>query len=166
MNVRQLFAPWRMKYILDPSREGRCFLCEAASASEDQWPELLVVYRDDTTVAVLNRFPYSNGHVLVAPLSHKEDLPALEPAERAGLMETLLRMEEAVRKVCLPHGFNIGLNIGAMAGAGLPGHLHFHIVPRWQADTNYMPVLADVKVIPQALQDTRELLLKALEESS
>lgn len=161
--VKQLHAPWRMTYIHEIGEQDGCFLCKAAAAPPEEWAELLILYRDENTLALLNRFPYNNGHVLVAPLAHEGDLGDIERDVRTALMETVLKTEEALRRVMQPHGFNIGLNIGTEAGAGIPGHLHFHIVPRWRADTNCMPVIADVKVIPQALSETRDLLFKAME---
>ena len=162
LTVKQIHAPWRMAYIHEINEQDGCFLCDAAEAPREKWEDLLIIFRDETTVAVLNRFPYNNGHVLVAPLVHQGDLSDLTPEGRSALMETVLKTEDALKKAMAPHGFNIGLNIGAEAGAGIPGHLHFHIVPRWRADTNCMPVIADVKVIPQALSETRGLLFEAM----
>ena len=156
--VEQLWAPWRMQYIKQEPEEEGCFLCKAA-ASEDRRKNL-VIHKGERSFCLLNRFPYNNGHLLIAPYEHKGDLCQLDEGERADLMATLCEMESCVRAAMQPHGFNIGINIGKVSGAGLPGHLHFHIVPRWEGDTNFMPVLADAKVIPQALEEVYDLLVK------
>jgi ATP adenylyltransferase len=113
-------------------------------------------------VAVLNRFPYNNGHLLVAPIAHKATLEELDDAELLEAMQVVRRLVRALQRIMNPEGFNIGLNLGQIAGAGLPGHLHWHIVPRWSGDTNFMSVLAGVNVIPQALQALHELLSQEL----
>ena len=152
-----------MQYIADiPASEG-CFLCEAA-ACDAPGVENLVVWKDDLALCIMNRFPYNNGHLLVAPHSHEGDIDDLSPEERAGLMEGLVRTKAVLTAVMRPEGFNIGLNLGRSAGAGVADHLHFHIVPRWNGDTNFMPVLADTKVIPQALGDLYDKLRCALED--
>ena len=161
-----IWAPWRMQYIdsLAGRDEQGCFLCQLGGTPKDD-AQNHVLWRSDQTLVLLNRFPYSSGHLLVATAAHEAQLEAL-PEDV--LLELMLRVRDAKRvlEVALnAQGFNVGLNIGTEAGAGLPGHLHFHIVPRWQADTNYMPVLADVKVIPQALEESRRLLAEALEET-
>ena len=126
--------------------------------------EVHIVHRGDLAYVILNRFPYNNGHTLVCPNAHKAELDELTDAETAELMRTTGQTMSLLKKVMRPEGFNVGMNFGRVAGAGLPGHLHIHIVPRWSGDTNFMPVLADVKIIPQALEDLRELLAKARQE--
>ena len=162
--IDKLFAPWRMEYIggVDDTRD-ECFLCAAAAAEpgSDEARRRLMVARSEASVAVLNRFPYNNGHLLVAPADHVANLSDLDDAGLADLMKLAIRMQGLLEEVVHPHGFNMGLNIGRVAGAGLPGHLHFHIVPRWDGDTNFMPVLADEKVIPQHLEDLYEKLTAA-----
>jgi len=147
----QLWAPWRLAYIANPSppKADECFICAGLADNRDR--ENLIALRTSSSVVILNRFPYNNGHLLVAPRAHKGDLPELESAEMLELMETVRRMATIVRELIKPDGFNIGLNLGRVAGAGLPGHLHWHIVPRWNGDTNFMPVLSDTKVISQSL---------------
>lgn len=120
-----------------------------------------MVHRGDRCLVILNRFPYNPGHLLIAPIRHvgdPEDLDALEASEMWGLQIKCLRV---IRKVMNPHGFNVGMNLGATAGAGLPGHLHLHLVPRWNGDCNFMPVIGGVKVIPEALEETRRALVEA-----
>ena len=111
---------------------------------------------------VMNRFPYTGGHLLVAPLAHKGDLELFTPAERMESFAQLVRMQKVLQKVMRPQGFNLGLNIGRAAGAGVPGHLHFHLLPRWNGDTNFMTTVAQVKIIPQALEELHAELQKAL----
>jgi ATP adenylyltransferase len=115
---------------------------------------------------VLNRFPYNNGHLLVAPRSHKGRLSELDPSETLETMQTVSRMVDLLAEIMNPDGYNIGLNLGRVAGAGLPGHLHWHIVPRWAGDTNFMPVLADAKVIPQSLDSLYDLLASHLSKAN
>lgn len=170
MSMERIWAPWRLSYIqsadqpseeppverLLPGGDPGCFLCRAAADPEPA--ERLAVTADALTLTVLNRYPYNNGHLLVAPRRHVGDLTEVSPEEHQALMLGLSRMVKLLRRVLNPDGFNIGLNLGRVAGAGLPGHLHWHIVPRWNGDTNFMPVLADVKVIPQSLESLRDLL--------
>jgi ATP adenylyltransferase len=153
---KQLWAPWRMQYILENDSTGECFLCAAGKADDDRAD--LVVGRQKHCFCILNRYPYNNGHILIAPYAHKADLCDLDDAERVGMMQALCEMERRLREAMNPDGFNIGINVGKVSGAGLPGHVHFHVVPRWEGDTNFMPVLADTKVMPQALEDVFDLL--------
>jgi ATP adenylyltransferase len=128
-------------------------------------PDRHVISQDQHTVTVLNRFPYNNGHLLVAPLRHCARLDELTVGEQTALVQTIARMIRLLEKVLNAEGFNVGLNLGPAAGAGLPGHLHWHVVPRWSGDTNFMLSVASVKVIPQALDDLRAALLQALQSS-
>jgi ATP adenylyltransferase len=147
-----LWAPWRLPYIVSAMEEQPqgCFLCRYAAEQRDA--ENLVVSLGRRTLIVLNRFPYNNGHLLVAPLSHKAELTELDDEELLECQTSLRSMSAIIRQRLNADGFNIGLNLGRVAGAGLPGHLHWHLVPRWNGDTNFMPVLAEVSVIPQSLQ--------------
>jgi ATP adenylyltransferase len=156
---KNLWAPWRMEYISGLcSDSGKCFLCEVIERpAEDE--ANYVLWRTGRTIVLLNRFPYSSGHVLVAPLVHRS-----EPEELADdlLLEVVQRVRDAKRVLqaaLAAQGFNIGLNLGHCAGAGLPGHLHLHVVPRWSGDINFMAVLVDVKVMPQSLPEVRRLFL-------
>ena len=157
-----LWAPWRLAYITNPKPAAPtphaedCFLCQGIAASADR--ENLIVLRTAHSVVVLNRFPYNNGHLLVAPLRHAARLDALDDGELLDLQRTLIRMQAAIEATMMPDGFNVGLNLGRVAGAGLPGHLHWHLVPRWTGDTNFMPVLTDAKVIVQSLDSLWEIL--------
>lgn len=148
-----LWAPWRMDYIrrLDAHQPG-CFLCDDW-AQPDRDAENLVLWRTERAMVLLNRYPYSNGHLLIAPARHIGQLESAEPAELADLM-TLIRDSQRVLAAAFhAQGFNTGANFGRCAGAGVPDHLHFHVVPRWAGDTNFMSVLGDVRVIPQSLSD-------------
>jgi ATP adenylyltransferase len=132
-----------------PSAADPCFLCQGLAEADDR--RHLILRRTPLSVVVLNRFPYNNGHLLVAPRAHKGRLDELTAEELLDGMETLRQMIRLLDQRLHPEGYNVGLNLGRVAGAGLPGHLHWHVVPRWQGDTNFMPVVADVKVIAQAL---------------
>ena len=158
----RLWAPWRMAYIDGLKQPGGCFLCEAAASRDDA--ANLVLSRGATCLCVLNRYPYNNGHVLVAPIAHKADLTELTADEMLELMQTTARLQQALRQLMSPHGFNLGINLGHAAGAGLPGHLHLHIVPRWQGDTNFMPAVGEVKVIPESLEAVYAKLSQALRD--
>lgn len=156
--MKSLFAPWRMDYIL--GREGRapgCFMCAAPDKEHDKASLLLL--RDSWSAVLLNRFPYANGHLLVAPRRHVGDITDLTARENGALIK---RVEQAVvilRRHLKPEGLNIGLNLGEVAGAGRADHLHYHIVPRWQGDHNFMTVLAEVRSIPEHIANTFDLLL-------
>jgi ATP adenylyltransferase len=155
----QLWAPWRLAYVAAAQRPAAgeaCFICAGLAADEDR--ANLIVRRTARSVVLLNRFPYNNGHLLVAPRAHKGRLDELDADEVLETMESLRRMVGVLDGLMRPDGYNIGLNLGRPAGAGLPGHLHWHIVPRWDGDTNFMPVLADVKVIVQSLDALFDLL--------
>ncbi len=159
-----LWAPWRLQYIVQArdQADDTCFICSAVSSSDDR--ANLVVHRTALSVVILNKFPYNNGHLLIAPKTHKAEPGELDDAELLDLMHTMQRMLTVLRKVLTPDGFNVGLNLGRVAGAGLPGHLHWHVVPRWQGDTNFMPVVADTKVISQSLEALYGLLADALSD--
>ncbi len=173
MSHEQLWAPWRLGYIQGtnppppepeqsprwlPGADPECFLCRAAASENDR--ENLVVARGPSTFTVLNRYPYNNGHLLIAPLAHLPTLEQLSSDVNLELIETISRMTGLLARLVKAEGFNIGLNLGRVAGAGVPGHLHWHVVPRWSGDTNFMPVLSDVNVIPQSL-DALWTLLKS-----
>jgi ATP adenylyltransferase len=157
--MERLWAPWRLEYVGSSDEQGGCFLCEAARAECDR--EKLVLWRGQRCFCVINRWPYNNGHLMVAPLEHRADLGDLCDADLLEMMQMLRRCRDALAQTVRPSGFNLGLNLGKAGGAGLADHLHWHIVPRWQGDTNFMPVLADTKVIPQSLDSLWELLRRA-----
>jgi ATP adenylyltransferase len=160
-----LWAPWRLSYVAaakPETGEEPCFICRGLAERNDR--ENLIACRGTRSVVILNRFPYNNGHLLVAPQAHKGTLDELDADEILETTDTLRRMLRHLSAMMHPDGFNIGLNLGRVAGAGLPGHLHWHIVPRWNGDTNFMPVLADTKVIVQSLDALYELLTKSIRE--
>ena len=158
-----LWAPWRMKYIRrDRGEEEGCLFCRKGQSRADL--DNYVICRSSLSFALLNTFPYNNGHLLVAPYRHTADLIDLRPEETADLMAITRKCVRALKEVMEPDGFNIGLNLGAAAGAGVVDHLHLHIVPRWQGDTNFMPVIAGTDVIPQSLQELYRLLTEAIRE--
>jgi ATP adenylyltransferase len=154
-----LWAPWRIDYILGKERETGCIFCTKPASSEDE--ENLIAHRAQGAYTIMNKFPYNNGHVLVVPYRHVSDICDLTPEENSLLTQEVTRSIQALREVMRPDGFNVGLNLGVVAGAGIAEHLHYHVVPRWNGDTNVMPVLADVRVIPQHLRETRQNLSEA-----
>lgn len=176
MANERLWAPWRMAFIRGedlpdvpeeklsflPGADTSCFFCQGVVSQFSK--ERFVLHRNDTTIALLNRYPYNNGHVMVAPCRHVGSLSDLTPDERMGQMALVTRLVEILAESMRPEGFNVGANLGRVAGAGVPGHLHWHIVPRWNGDTNFMPVLADTKVLPQSLQALWELLVRELDK--
>ncbi len=148
--MQHLWAPWRMEFIKGPKPSG-CFFCEAAAADPADDQTHLVLARTNLSLAVLNRFPYNNGHLMVAPKAHLanlEDLPAATATDVTALSQRSLRV---LREVLSPQGFNLGINAGKIAGAGVADHVHQHIVPRWDGDTNFMPVIAETKVLNEYL---------------
>jgi ATP adenylyltransferase len=157
--MERLWAPWRMEYINQEPRPG-CLFCRAIADPSDPDAQL-VVWRPDNAIVMLNKFPYNPGHVMVAPAAHKGDLADLDDAESAALMRALRRTIHVLRDALKPEGFNVGANIGRAAGAGIPDHVHLHVVPRWNGDTNFMPVLSEVKVVNEHLQATAEKLRRA-----
>jgi ATP adenylyltransferase len=167
--MERLWAPWRAQYVASFTRADQmseCFLCVAAKSAREHDRELLVVARWESCFALLNRYPYNSGHVMVAPYRHVGEMEELADAELCELMVRVREVLRALKSELSPHGFNVGLNLGRAAGAGLPEHLHIHIVPRWHGDTNFMPVLAEVKVVSQALEEVYERLHAALHGGS
>jgi ATP adenylyltransferase len=159
----QLWAPWRLSYVATakaPAATDPCFLCAGLAGNADR--DNLIVMRTPLSAVVLNRFPYNNGHLLIAPRRHTGGLGDLAPDELLDLMVTMQRLLRPLDELMHPDGYNVGLNLGAAAGAGLPGHLHWHIVPRWHGDTNFMPVLGNVKVIVQSLEALYDFLTEHL----
>jgi len=162
---QNLWAPWRMEYIrslADESKDG-CFLCRYRDAA-DKDASNHVLWRTPLTLVVMNRFPYTNGHLLIAPLLDKADLTDLTDEETFDLWRQTREAKVLLQQTLFPHGFNIGLNLGLCAGAGLPGHLHVHIVPRWNGDTNFMAVLGDIRVVPESLDSLYEHLSRKATE--
>jgi ATP adenylyltransferase len=153
-----------MQYIEDATGDARsdeaCIFCAIASGEEAD----RVLARTDLAYVVLNKFPYNPGHLLVVPVRHEGDLESLTDDENVALQRLLRRSIRAVRRAADPDGFNVGMNLGRVAGAGIPGHLHWHLVPRWNGDTNYMPVVGETRVLPELLADTHRRLAPAFEE--
>jgi len=154
----RIWAPWRMQYIEHKKPEG-CIFCDVPDKSDE---ERFILHRGEHALLMLNGFPYNNGHLMAAPYRHVADPVALSPEETASLMaETDLALR-VLRRAMHPDGFNLGMNLGRVAGAGIEDHLHLHIVPRWSGDTNFMPVIAEVRVLPEALVTTFGKLQEAL----
>jgi len=151
-----VWAPWRMTYILAEKASG-CLFCDKPREPHDA--QNLILWRGRTAFVMMNLYPYNNGHLMVVPQAHVASLTALEPTQRAELGELTMHCEQVLRHAMQPDGFNIGLNLGSAAGAGIAEHLHVHIVPRWEGDTNYMPVIGETRVIPQHIDETYALLV-------
>ena len=156
MNTNKLWAPWRINYIRN-CRQKKCIFCESAKNIRKNF----VILKTPYSVAMLNIFPYNNGHIMISPLRHVKELGLLKNSEILDLFSTLTKAKALLQKVLKPDGFNIGINIDKSAGAGIIGHLHIHIVPRWTGDTNFMPVLHGTKIISQSLDELYKQLLKA-----
>lgn len=183
MSDERLWAPWRLEYVSGaaselsfppqpsawlPEADRKCFLCRDAAKFADAAADrqLLVVSRDEFAMVVLNIYPYSNGHLMVAPRRHVAQLSDMSADEHLACMNWLTRMTEILGRVLRAEGFNVGLNINRVAGAGCPGHLHWHIVPRWAGDSNFMTVLAGTRVIPQSLDALWALLTETLTQAT
>ena len=159
--MESLHAPWRIEYILAPKPEqAESLFVRIAQSQDDDANHILV--RDRTCYALLNTYPYTGGHLMVVPYRQVPDLNGLTDEEMADLLKLTRRCQNALTAVMKPDGFNIGINLGKVAGAGVPGHLHIHVVPRWQGDTNFMPVLANTVVVPEALSELAAKLRAAL----
>jgi ATP adenylyltransferase len=156
--TRQLWAPWRLEYVQSAGERSGCVFCNAARGDDEAG---LVVHRGELAFVLLNRFPYSSGHLMVAPYRHVGELSELGDSEALEIHTLATRGLAALRAVYGPEGFNLGWNLGRVAGAGVVDHVHLHVVPRWAGDTNFMPVLADVKVLPEHLDETRSRLVEA-----
>jgi ATP adenylyltransferase len=153
--METMWAPWRMPYILgeEPPEEG-CILCNRATADESKHRELGVLRQDPLAYIIQNRYPYNNGHLMVVPTRHVDSPFDLDEAEYHALHELLKVAVLALKKAMAPHGFNLGMNMGIVAGAGIHEHCHYHIVPRWNGDTSYMPILSDTKVVSEGLHQS------------
>jgi ATP adenylyltransferase len=154
---QHLWAPWRMEFIRAP-REPECFLCRIIREGPEADARNLVIRRGRSCLLLMNRYPYTSGHLLASPYRHAGALDALTPEERLEMMELAGLGTRLLERVAQPQGFNLGINQGAAAGAGLKDHLHLHVVPRWEGDTNFMPVVGSVRVIPQALEEMHAAL--------
>lgn len=164
--MNKLWSPWRSQYIeafKDKTPKSGCFLCDSAKLNADAADNLLL-QKGSLTFTILNLYPYNNGHLMIVPYAHKADLLSLSDEENLEIMEQLKLSVRALEEVLKPEGFNIGVNIGKASGAGVDDHIHFHIVPRWNGDTNFMPVLGEVKVISQDLLATKKNLQSAFKK--
>ncbi len=158
-----LWAPWRMEYVSSDKREVECIFCPCDDRSQDE--KRLILFMGNRSIVLMNRFPYINGHLLVAPLRHVSTLDTLLPKEKLDLITMVEKSIGVLREVMNPEGFNVGLNLGKVAGAGVEEHIHFHVVPRWGGDTNYMTVLGEVRVIPEHIKATYRKLLPFFKKS-
>jgi len=150
--MKHLWSPWRMKYIQKHEKEDGCVFCNAQAKADSA--ENLIALRGKYAFVILNLYPYTSGHLMVVPFGHIATLEELDPATRAEMMELASQCMSVLRKVYKPQAFNMGANIGEAAGAGVPGHIHVHIVPRWGGDTNFMSTLGETRVLPESIEDT------------
>ena len=157
----KLWAPWRLKYVTAERTKG-CVFCGAYKEKSDT--KFFVITRSEKCFALLNIFPYNNGHILITPNRHIKDLERLTDKELTDLNKTTVKIISALKIKLKPHGFNIGVNLGSAAGAGIKGHLHIHVVPRWDGDTNFMPVIGKAKIISQSLDELYKTLTKCLQK--
>jgi ATP adenylyltransferase len=155
-----LWTPWRFRYIADASKDDRCIFCDAIAAKDDVKTQ--IVLRGAKNFIILNRYPYTTGHVMIVPYAHVADLSAAEPETLAEMMRLAQRTQSALEGIYHPQGFNLGMNLGRAAGAGVVGHLHLHVLPRWSGDANFMTVVGETRVEPEELSTTYEKLRKAL----
>jgi ATP adenylyltransferase len=161
--MKRLFSPWRMKYIQNTKNNDEgCVFCTAMTMRDDE--ANLVIGRGHASFVMLNLFPYTSGHMMVAPFEHKANLDELTPQSRGELMELVSQCVVVLKKVYTPQAFNIGANIGEAAGAGVPGHVHLHIVPRWVGDTNFMSTVGEVRVLPESIEQTYSRVRAAWQE--
>ena len=157
----RLWAPWRMEYLMSNKSDG-CIFCDKPSAGDDAANH--IVFRTPLSFVMLNAYPYNNGHLMIAPSRHVAAFSDLSVEERCDLMDAIAKAEELLVRAFAPQGMNIGANLGHCAGAGIPGHVHFHVVPRWEGDTNFMPVTGQTKVVSESLRDGWERLHKEFQE--
>lgn len=156
--MERLWTPWRMAYIKDAGRTDGCIFCDLPALDRSHDPESLILYRGTLAFVIMNKFPYNSGHLMVSPYRHTAEFESLTVEEHAEVAALLARCLEALKATHGPHGFNIGINQGTVAGAGIAGHVHGHVVPRWGGDTNFMTTVGETKVLPEVLEDTYERL--------
>ena len=161
--MKHLWSPWRLEYLTAPEMEG-CIFCHAAESKVDR--ENLVLFRGERAFLILNRYPYNNGHFMSVPYNHVPSLEDLDPSTLTEMMLLVNRGLAALRACMRPDGFNVGVNLGRIAGAGVADHVHVHAVPRWAGDTNFMPVVGDMRVVPQTWLQTYDDLKSALEDGT
>ncbi len=153
--MKTIISPGRIKYIREEKQAAGCVLCTESARDAD-----LVLYEGTTCYAIMNKYPYTSGHIMIVPYRHLGEFAGLSQDEKLELMDLADKAVEALQKAFTPEGFNIGMNLGKAAGAGLDQHLHLHVVPRWAGDTNYITVLGDARIIPEEIEKTRDILLK------
>lgn len=153
--MKRLWAPWRVEYILG-EKESKCIFCEKPKQEKDE--DNYILFRGKRCLVMLNAYPYNNGHLMIAPYRHLDSVEDLEDDEAREMMEILSRMITLLKKVLHPEGFNVGMNLGSVAGAGIVDHLHLHVVPRWKGDTNFMPLISNTKIISESLRKTYQKL--------
>jgi ATP adenylyltransferase len=156
--MKTLWAPWRMKYILSDKTQG-CIFCELPKQKEDR--ENLILYRSTGNFVIMNRYPYNNGHIMIVPYLHSPTLDGLSDDTLLDFMKVTQHAISSINKAFMPEGFNMGVNIGKIAGAGMEEHIHLHMVPRWAGDTSFMTVFDEIRVIPEHVMDTYDKLFKA-----
>ena len=158
-NPQVLWAPWRKGYVIQPDKDKTCLFCRVRREKNDR--KNLVLFRGKNGFLILNRFPYNNGHLMVVPNRHVREITEIKPEEASGLFSLVKIAVDGLQECLHPEGFNVGLNIGQAAGAGIVGHLHVHIVPRWTGDTNFMPIFSGIKALPDSLDTLYEELNNA-----
>ncbi len=161
--MKKIFAPWRYKYIRNPNSEN-CIFCKAVSSNDDR--KSGVLFRGEFSFVIMNKYPYNNGHIMVAPYKHTGNFGEMNENEMLEMSLFLRKWQEVIKKAMKPDGFNLGMNIGRIAGAGFEDHLHYHLVPRWSGDTNFMPIIAETKVVPISIDEAYDILLEAHKEVS
>ena len=160
--MNHIWSPWRMEYIENSTREDGCIFCNAQEKEDSA--ENLIAFRGERSYVILNRYPYTSGHLMVVPLDHKANFEELDSQTRAEMMELTTRCMTVLRRIYNPQAFNMGANIGEAAGAGVKEHVHIHIVPRWAGDTNFMSAVGETRVLPESLESTYERVKKAFSE--
>lgn len=160
--MKRLWAPWRMEYILDEKKHDRCLFCSILNEKRDR--KNLILYRGKHCFVVMNRYPYNNGHLMVVPYLHTPTFDGLSDDVLFEFIKTISKSVEVIKKALSPDGFNLGLNFGKVAGAGMESHMHLHIVPRWTGDTDSMPIIAETRVMPEHLRKTYNKLNKFFKE--
>lgn len=156
--MRKIWAPWRIEYIQQEKSDDHCFICEILKEDKDK--KNLILFRGENAIVLLNKYPYIAGHLMVAPKQHIAEIETIPPATYQEMWQLMSKSIKVLKKSINPEGFNIGINLGKVSGAGLKTHIHIHIVPRWSGDTNFMPILTDTRVISEALDKTYEKFLK------
>lgn len=162
--MNRIWSPWRMKYVNTHQKEESCVFCSAQARKDSV--ENLIAFRGKCAFVILNLYPYTSGHLMVVPFDHTAALEALERDTRAEMMELTSQCMEVLKKTYRPQGFNVGANIGVAAGAGVPDHVHIHVVPRWSGDTNFMSVLGETRVLPEAIEVTYQRVRKGFKSIS